>query len=174
MTPLVWPLPRLDDGRLPVITQAFRSPRHLGVDVMYPWREGDPTTPPRTAQRRRDGHPVYCVPVGVPVLAVADGHVLYARRAANGWRTRVRTLADVDVLDLHMVELYVAAGDRVRQGQRLGLCGGDPTDAPHHLVHDHHEHRRPARAGEPHDGYGCVAIDPEVALATAVVVVADE
>lgn len=165
---LIYPLPRVGE-RLPVVSHEFEPVKHLGVDVMYRWAPGDPITGPRVA-RNRAGLGAFYVPLGVRVLAVADGHVLYARKATNGWRTRVETDAGLHVLDLHMVELYVKDGDRVHQGQPLGLCGGDPTDLIC-LVHDHHEHRRPARAGESQrDGWGMVAYDPEPELARALVV----
>lgn len=165
---LVYPLPRVGD-RLPVVSHEFEARVHLGVDLMYRWAPGDPITGPRVA-RSRSGICLFYVPLGARVLAVADGRVIYAKQADNGWRTRIETDAGLHVLDLHMTELYVHAGDRVHQGQPLGMCGGDPTDKPIMLVHDHHEHRRRATPAEKADGYGYVPYDPELELAKAVVV----
>ncbi len=162
----VWPLPMLP-GRRPVISHEFEPGKHLGVDLMYRWHQGDPAGPPRTNRRG-----TYCVPENTPVIAIGDGgEVVYAKQAANGWRTRIRYAYDVwpwfDWLDLHMVELYVKAGQHVTAGQPIGLCGGDPTDKPDHLVHDHGEFRRPAQPGELlRDGYGTLPIDPEKFLST--------
>lgn len=165
---LVYPLPRIGD-RLPVVSHEFEAGKHLGCDLMYRWRPGDPITGPRVA-RNRSGICLFYVPLGARCLSVADGKVIYAKLAANGWRTRIELDSGVHVLDLHMTELYVAAGDRVHQGQPIGMCGGDPTDKPIMLVHDHHEHRRRGTSGEKADGWGMVPYDPELELAKAVVV----
>ncbi len=190
----VWPLPMLP-GRRPVISHEFEPGKHLGVDLMYRWHQGDPAGPPRTNKRG-----TYCVPENTPVIAIGDGgEVVYAKQAANGWRTRIRyrplkplAVSNVDAargvvtvspvvgplqawfswewvdwLDLHMVELYIKAGQLVTAGQPIGICGGDPTDKPDHLVHDHGEFRRPAQPGELlRDGYGTLPIDPEKFLST--------
>lgn len=167
---LIWPMPRLSPSRLPVITQGFRPPGHLGVDVMFRWTEGDPRVAPFTACNRK-GRPIYSVPrLNIPIMAIGDGTVLYAKLAANGWRTRVELDSGLHVLDLHMTRVVVRAGTRVKQGDVLGMCGGDPTDKPDHLIHDHHEHRERVPSGlKQADGYGCVPIDPEPALAKAIV-----
>lgn len=165
-----WPMPRIRGlvPRLPIISQRYKVATHLGVDVMYRWETGDPTTPPRAALLR-SGAPLFCVPDGTPVLAAADGEVLYAKPWKNGMRTRVRTAAGLDFCDFHMEKLFVAKGQLVKQGEPLGICGGDPTDLPAKTVHDHHEHRRKSRPGEFVDGFGCIPYDPELDLATAIV-----
>lgn len=174
MQQLVHPLPRLTLGgvpRLPVFSQEFRSPSHLGLDVMYRWREGDPTSGDRVAiNHARPPRPVFCVPVGTRALAIAAGKVIFAYQHRNGWRTRIRTDSGLDFLDLHMIALLVSTGERVSQGQPIGIVGGDPTDKPLCLVHLHHEHRRPALHGETPDGYGTVPYDPEPELRHAVVI----
>lgn len=165
MSAFVWSMPMLP-GRRPVISHEFESGKHLGCDIMYRWRSTDPHEPPRTNRRG-----TFCVPDGTPVIAIGDGGtVVYAKKADNGWRTRIRYRGSLwtsfDWIDLHMTELYVKAGDVVTAGQRIGMCGGDPTDKPDHLVHDHCELRRPALHGEKADGYGTVPVDPAHFLST--------
>lgn len=161
------------------MTHEFEPGTHLGNDLMYRWVMGDPAKPPECYIAAHGPNtprlPTYVVPLSrwkIPVLALADGEVVYARKAANGWRTRIRSAelgaslgqTYADYLDLHMTKLFVADGQKVRAGDPLGLCGGDPTDRPLCTVHDHHEHRRQARKGESHDGYGTVAVDPQTLL----------
>lgn len=165
---LIWPMPRLG-VRLPVVSHEYEGKRHEGVDIMYRWIAGDPPLPPRTALGR-NGKPVFHVPEHVPILAIGDGAVVYAKRADNGWRTRIALFSGMHVLDLHMTCIFVRAGERVKQGQPLGICGGDPTDRPHHLVHDHHEHRVLAPEGVKGDGWGRITVDPGIALATAPII----
>jgi len=185
MLALVCPLPRLPDGREPLMTHEFEPHTHLGNDWMYRWREGDATKPPEcyiAAHGPENARvPTYSVPLSrwqIPVLAMADGKVVYAKLARNGWRTRIRSEQLgvwygqdwCDYLDFHMSKLFVADGDTVKAGQPIGICGGDPTDKPTCTVHDHHEHRRQAHHDEDHDGYGTVAIDPYPVLSKAVFV----
>jgi len=66
----------------------------------------------------------YAAPTGTPVLAVADGRVTFSGR--SGGSGNLITLQHANGFDtqyLHLSRMLVRAGDRVKQGERIGLVG---------------------------------------------------
>jgi hypothetical protein len=127
-------------GRKPCVTQEWNPPGHLGVDIAFPRRPGDP---PERADDPRSAAGRFHVPGDGLVVAVAAGRVRYAAKHENGFRVRLEH-ADTgsDSIYLHLADLRVAAGDVVPVGQLLGVMGGDPSPAdPRHFLHLHFELR---------------------------------
>ena len=137
---LRYPLPTLSDGRRPRITSEFRSsdrPNHDGVDMFYPYREGDSPSfmGDGGATRGADGRPKWVVPYGIQAVAAADGVIQIAGNSptgfrcwvdhGNGWRTGY----------FHLLDLVVHAGDKVVQGAPLGLVGHNPKDTDGRHLH---------------------------------------
>lgn len=157
-----FPVPALADGRRAVISNAYAPPGHLGVDLMFERRDGEPDQAP-------SGSKGYYCPPGVPALAVGPGHVVYAEKRSRGYAVRL-ALADRDALYMHLASLSVSEGQKVVAGQVLGTIGADPRDKEG-LRHLHFELRtfnRPVDpAGElaggivvpwPRLGWGLVAL----------------
>jgi murein DD-endopeptidase MepM/ murein hydrolase activator NlpD len=91
-------------------------------------------------------------PTGTPVVAALSGRVV-ASGAAGGYGLAVELEHDNPrrrTLYAHLSELYVKAGDRVRQGEVIGRVGSTGLSTGPHL---HFELRLPT------DG-GWVAVDP--------------
>jgi murein DD-endopeptidase MepM/ murein hydrolase activator NlpD len=66
----------------------------------------------------------YAAPTGTPILAVADGRVVFS--GVSGGSGNLVTLQHANGFEtqyLHMSKRLVRKGDRVRQGQRIGLVG---------------------------------------------------
>lgn len=139
--------------RTPLVSQEFRAPDHLGVDIMFrrlPGEGGGGSDAKWTAPR------------GAMAIAAADGEVLYARPHTNGLRVRLRHPCGHHTLYLHLRSLFVTQGQALHAGHVLGELGADPTDA-HGLVHLHFEVRRPVLAmvvTPLKDGWDCVSVDP--------------
>lgn len=84
---------------------------------------------------RRRYHPVlkvyrphlgtdYAAPTGTPILAVADGRVIFSGRSGgSGNMVTLRHANGFVTQYLHMSKRLVRRGDRVQQGQRIGLVG---------------------------------------------------
>lgn len=109
----VWPVPRDTAQALgkPVITQEFRRPSHLGVDIMY--RSGDR----------------FVAPEGTPILAARSGTVWSTGQTARGWNVVVDHGPPFATFYQHLAaEPDVVKGDLVAAGQRIGVMGIDPTD----------------------------------------------
>jgi len=110
------------DGRLPVVSQGFRPPRHKGVDIDYRAVPGDPRWSGVNTERRTKLF--YFPPAGVVVVrAVADGVVRISHELRNGGSVRVAHGNDLASLYLHLAHRSVVVGERVRAGQALGLAG---------------------------------------------------
>lgn len=121
-TVLHWPVSVLDaDGR-PIgrgasrITQEFRPPNHMGVDIAVPGR-------------LKDAQALVC--------ALAAGKVAAAYQYARGWAVLIDH-EDWASGYLHMSSLdeAIREGVHVAAGQVLGPMGADPTD-PERIVHLH-------------------------------------
>jgi murein DD-endopeptidase MepM/ murein hydrolase activator NlpD len=131
---LRYPLPRLADGRLPQVTSEFRPldrPNHDGIDLFYPWREGDKPDfvgDHGAAGWTEDGRPKWVVPLETPALAAADGVVQMAGNSGTGWRLWIDHENGLRTGYFHLVNLRVDAGSRVKAGDVLGMVGDNPKD----------------------------------------------
>lgn len=108
----VWPVPRAASplGK-PIITQEFRRPSHLGVDIMY-----------RSGSR-------FVAPEGTQVLAARAGTVWSTGQTARGWNVVLDHGQPFATFYQHLAsEPEVVKGDLVTAGQRIGVMGVDPTD----------------------------------------------
>jgi len=82
-----------------------------------------------------EGLDISC-PVGTTLLAAADGVVEYAGLSATkfyGLRVRIKhTIGDKTIRTwyCHLSRVTVAQGRLVKQGDIIGLSGGDPQDQP--------------------------------------------
>ena len=76
----------------------------------------------------------YGIPEGSTVTSCADGLVVMAEtRVSTGWSVVVEHLPGLYSLYYHMSELKVKEGDRVKQGQLLGLSGSTGLATGPHL-----------------------------------------
>lgn len=136
-------LPPFGPRRWHEVTHGFGFADHRGEDWV--------PAPVRAAASGRSPVPAATVPptssLGTPVVAVADGEVLFAgngdRDGFRGWGNVVivrHRLArgfplpdeDVETLYGHLEEVRVSPGDRVRAGQPIGTVGtGGGRYAPH-------------------------------------------
>lgn len=159
----VWPVAPLNDGRAPVVSQGYKPgarfkvvdgkrvldyATHLGLDIMFPWREGDPIAPPtdvvtRTSPRGRWG---YYAPSGAKVRSAGPGKVWSVQETSLGLSVTIDHgkvgPSEMPVVSFYQhLETYAKSwqkGDVVAAGDELGDMGGDPANRPH-LRHLHFE-----------------------------------
>lgn len=147
----VWPLPKWK-GRIPYVTDGFYPAKtathrqHLGCDIMYPRKQGDPPFPRSTSQSS--------IPFGVPVLAAYEGRVWNAGKDNRGHHVtldhgNVPGIGPVITFYQHLASLDkpYAKGDSISTGQILGPAGGD-LPPNYQLTHLHFELAFP-KAGIP-------------------------
>lgn len=138
----LWPMPRLPDGRPPVISDGWGSPRdggartHKGADVMY--RRPLPVT--SAAAKTDHGSKNYEVPRGTEVFAAGGGTIRYAKLTSRGHAVVIEHADNVQTFYQHLEQLGPAAkaGATVAQGTVLGTVGYDPLDV-HGIRHLHFE-----------------------------------
>lgn len=94
---------------------------------------------------RRRFHPVlkiyrphlgtdYAAPTGTPVQAVAAGHVTFTGRTRAGGNTvRIRHANGFQTAYLHLSRIFVRAGQRIEQGQRIAAVGATGLATGPHL-----------------------------------------
>lgn len=94
---------------------------------------------------RRRFHPVlkiyrphlgtdYAAPRGTPVQAIADGRVVFAgRKGGGGITVRIAHARGYESYYLHLHRALVRSGQRVQQGQRIGLVGATGLATGPHL-----------------------------------------
>lgn len=180
-----WPVPVIGD-RKPLVTSDF-GPRdrniyscghHLGVDILYRWRAGDPTGGPQAVTRvdKTRGRFGFVMFTGTPILAAGPGEVIAARLNSRGHGVYIDHGNTVITWYQHLSTLAVKKGDVVAAGQELGLVGWDLADAARSktktaLLHLHFEwlfrskthpaltpcHNRGAKTL----GYRAICLDPE-------------
>jgi hypothetical protein len=159
--PICLPLDPSVAARAPLVTSGHflsnpERPNHNGVDIMYPYRTGDPTMHIGDAGRTLS----YWCPQGTTAVAFSAGIVVLAGHVTTGWRAWVHHGDDLFSGYFHLTELFVKEGDRVTARQRIGLVGDNPVDDdPRHLHFELH-------AG-PLGEYPMHTIDPEPMLLTA-------
>jgi murein DD-endopeptidase MepM/ murein hydrolase activator NlpD len=76
----------------------------------------------------------YAAPTGTPVMAVADGRVVFSGRTRGaGNLVRVQHANGYETQYLHLSRRLVRNGQRVQQGQRIGLVGATGLATGPHL-----------------------------------------
>ncbi len=76
----------------------------------------------------------YAAPAGAPVRAVGSGTVTFAARSgASGLLVKVRHANGYETQYLHLSRILVRTGQRVEQGQRVGLVGSTGLSTGPHL-----------------------------------------
>jgi len=75
----------------------------------------------------------YAAPTGSPVQSIGNGRVVFAgRKGGEGNMVQVRHSNGYDTMYLHLSRILVRSGQRVDQGQRIGLVGSTGlATAPH-------------------------------------------
>lgn len=134
-----WPLPKLEDGRVPVITSGFYTengsrPTHKGVDMFYRWLNSDPDVPVGNGGAiKRNGKRRWWYPPGATARAAANGVVQQAGKIGTGYRCWVDHGNGERTGYFHGAELLVAEGDVVAAGHALIVVGDNPavSDAKH-------------------------------------------
>lgn len=151
----VWPV-AVTDGREPVVTQEFkswdggdrndttRSANHLGVDIMFPKRNGDPVQ-----AVKHDASRMFIAPKGTLVIAAGPGRVWSAGSGAYGKYVLVDHGAvggvGVNTFYQHLESFAQpwVRGARVEAGTVLGVMGYSPALDSEQLRHLHFELRFP-------------------------------
>lgn len=76
----------------------------------------------------------YYAPTGAPVQTIGSGRVLFAGWKGGGGRTvHIRHSNGYETMYLHLSRILVRAGERVQQGQRIGLVGSTGLATGSHL-----------------------------------------
>jgi murein DD-endopeptidase MepM/ murein hydrolase activator NlpD len=66
----------------------------------------------------------YAAPIGTPVQTIGDGRVIFAgRRGEDGNLVKIQHINGYESYYMHLSRILVHVGQRVAQGQRIGLVG---------------------------------------------------
>jgi murein DD-endopeptidase MepM/ murein hydrolase activator NlpD len=131
---LLLPLPILSGGRKAVVTSTFKPPdrpNHLGIDLFYPWRQGDRPDfvgDKGAAGKAQDGTPRWVVPYEIEAIAAADGVVQIAGNSKTGFRCWIDHLNGLRTGYFHLLNMRVVPGQEVAAGMPLGRVGDNPAD----------------------------------------------
>ena len=158
-----FPLRLLADGRRPTVTSrhSLRNPsrpNHNGVDLLYPYKPGDPAMKIGDSGRTER----WWIPDGTSAIAAAAGTVVFAGNSATGWRVWLKHDGDVATGYFHLSRLAegIVPGRVVFAADDLGTVGDSPRgDDPDHL---HFEcYRGDIEDDVKHGRYPRGTIDPE-------------
>ena len=140
----VWPLP-IFCGRVPVVSSQHAArnpsrPTHLGVDVMYPRKPGEPDKRPRGTKPGGGQPHGFVMFEFVPVLAAAPGTIWSARDEPTGFtvvidhgnylgqKTGQKWATRYTHMKLKQGFNGIRKGQSVLAGTPLGWCRGNPRD----------------------------------------------
>lgn len=66
----------------------------------------------------------YAAPMGTPVQSIGDGRVIFAaRKGGDGNLVKIQHINGYETYYMHLSRILVHVGERVAQGQRIGLVG---------------------------------------------------
>ncbi len=89
----------------------------------------------------------FSVPVGTPILATGDGIVVKAASHPDAGRyIIIRHDSRYSTTYMHMSKLLVKPGQKIKQGQRIGLSGNTGRSTGPHLHYEFHIGNRPVDA----------------------------
>lgn len=89
----------------------------------------------------------FAVPVGTPILAVADGVIVKATSHPDAGRyVIIRHGGVYSTTYMHMSKLLVKPGDKIKQGQKIGLSGNTGRSTGPHLHFEFRISNRPVDA----------------------------
>lgn len=89
----------------------------------------------------------FSVPVGTPILATGDGIVVKAASHPDAGRyIIIRHDSRYSTTYMHMSKLLVKPGQKIKQGQRIGLSGNTGRSTGPHLHYEFHIGSRPVDA----------------------------
>jgi murein DD-endopeptidase MepM/ murein hydrolase activator NlpD len=154
----VWPVP-VWNGRAPEVSDGYSRTKtaahrkHLGADIMFRRREGDPVGLPYSSTNYTSQGP------NTPIVAAGSGVIWDASLSPRGWQITIdHDKAGVLTYYQHLASFARdwSKGDRVAAGEQLGLMGGDISAGANPVYHLHFELLFP-RAGETRD---CWTADP--------------
>lgn len=84
------------------------------------------------------------VPKGTPVLAAADGTVLFAGRGRGYGRVvKLAHANGIETWYAHLASIGVGERDRIRQGERIGRVGTSGNSTAPHLHYEVHMNGHP-------------------------------
>lgn len=132
--PRCWPLKCLPDGRKPHITSGHkaRNPErsnHYGVDIMYPYKPGDPPMKIGDGGRTK----TWWIPENTYAIAPFAGEIVLASDSPTGKRAWLRHPSGWNAGFFHMDEFAVAVGWQVNMGAVIGRVADSPRgDDPDH------------------------------------------
>lgn len=151
----VWPVP-IVNSRIPTISDGFSASegvrdgkkyrKHLGVDIMFPKREGDPK-----GKVKHDASVHFIAPKGTPIVAAGPGKVWDAGVDSYGHWVLIdhgmvsHNAGGVTTRYAHLerLERPWKRGDEVHAGTILGLMGYAPQNDGEQLRHLHFELKFP-------------------------------
>jgi len=151
----VWPVP-VTNGRTPTITDGFSATKtkdhrkHLGVDIMFPKRAGDPK-----GKVKHSASFGFIAPQGTYVIAAGPGKVWSAGVDSYGHWVRLDhgSIGGFGVTTryahLESFDKPWKKGDKVAAGDILGPMGFSPANDSEQLRHLHFELSFPAGNVEP-------------------------
>jgi GNAT superfamily N-acetyltransferase len=129
----VWPVPLSPAGTAPVISSKYGTrdtAYHYGSDIM--WKR-----PTKGETALPEYSPGYWLADGTVALAFADGVVTTADATGKPYRVRIDHGNGLESQYIHLFSLKVKKGDRVREGQPVGVIGHNPDG--YRLNHLHFE-----------------------------------
>lgn len=89
----------------------------------------------------------FSVPVGTPILATGDGIIVKAASHRDAGRyVVIRHDGKYSTTYMHMSKLLVKPGQRVKQGQKIGLSGNTGRSTGPHLHYEFRINNRPVNA----------------------------
>lgn len=139
----VYPLQRLADGRISVITSGFYTENpsrssHKGVDFFYKWLDSDPAAPTGDGGAvARRGRRRWWIPEGTYAVAAAAGRVMVAEDSKTGHKIWINHGNGERTGYFHLQNCKVNVGHLVTSGATLGLVGDNPNG--HDATHLHFE-----------------------------------
>ncbi len=124
-----YPLPRLADGRKPIITNAFSPPGHKGDDFFYQWLNSDPDVPLGDGGNGiiKNGARWLWTPPGTHAVSAADGVMDIATNTTTGYQVWVNHKNNERTGYMHLESLLFSKGDEIRLGCPLGIVGDNPV-----------------------------------------------